>query len=96
MQAGLKLPAFTKLLFNMSTYFNVHMVPVLTMLFGIPIIGYFYLSKTEIDKKQLNKFIRFEFAVSITFKEAIMFDSSSILPWNCFILFASESLSYLV
>ncbi|MFA5230309.1 MAG: type II secretion system F family protein [Candidatus Paceibacterota bacterium] len=59
MQAGLKLPVLTKLLFDVSIYFNSHIVPVLTIFFGIPIISFFYFSKTDIGKKQLNKFIRF-------------------------------------
>ncbi|HRZ29558.1 MAG TPA: type II secretion system F family protein [Candidatus Paceibacterota bacterium] len=57
-EAGLKLPAFTKMLFSVSTYFNAHMVPVLATFFGVPIVLGFYFFKTDIGKKQFNKFIR--------------------------------------
>jgi type IV pilus assembly protein PilC len=58
MQAGLKLPAFTKMLFNVSTYFNSHMVMVISLLFLIPILFYAYFFKTNIGQKQFNRLIR--------------------------------------
>ncbi len=58
MQAGLKLPAFTKVLFNVSNYFNAHMALVLFLFFTIPTLFYIYFFRTDIGQKQFSKGIR--------------------------------------
>jgi len=58
MQAGLKLPAFTKMLFNVSTFFNKNMPMVLSSFVLIPLILFFLIFKTSIGQKQFNKLIR--------------------------------------
>lgn len=58
MQAGLKLPAFTKLLFNVSNLFNANMTIVILGMVFIPLSFYLYFFKTKNGKKQFNFMIR--------------------------------------
>ncbi len=58
MQAGLKLPAFTKLLFDVSNFFNANMTMVISGMFFIPLLLYLYFFKTKVGKKQFNVMVR--------------------------------------
>lgn len=57
-QAGLKLPAFTKLLFDISNFFNANMTMVISGMFIFPLIFYLYFFKTKPGKKQFNVMVR--------------------------------------
>ncbi|MDD3156046.1 MAG: type II secretion system F family protein [Candidatus Pacebacteria bacterium] len=57
-QAGLKLPAFTKLLFDISNFFNANMTMVISGMFIFPLIFYLYFFKTKAGKKQFNVMVR--------------------------------------
>jgi type IV pilus assembly protein PilC len=57
-QAGLKLPAFTKLLFNVSNFFNANMTMVISGMFILPLLFYLYFFKTKAGKKQFNIMVR--------------------------------------
>jgi type IV pilus assembly protein PilC len=57
-QAGLKLPAFTKLLFNVSNFFNANMTMVISGMFILPLLFYLYFFKTKVGKKQFNIMVR--------------------------------------
>lgn len=58
MQAGLKLPAFTKFLFNVSNFFNQNMLLVTFLLFLIPTLLFLYFFKNNNGQKQFAKAIR--------------------------------------
>ncbi len=58
MQAGIKLPSFTKMLFNVSIYFNAHMVLVFGCMTIIPTILYIFMSRTFTGQKIFNSAIR--------------------------------------
>jgi type IV pilus assembly protein PilC len=58
MQAGIKLPSFTKMLFNVSIYFNAHMVPVISLLFLIPTILFIFITRVPVGQKMMSFLIR--------------------------------------
>jgi len=58
MQAGIKLPTFTKVLFNMSNFFNDNMLLVSFILFLVPFLLFLYFFKNNTGKKQFAKMIR--------------------------------------
>ena len=57
-QAGIKLPAFTKMLFQVSTYFNAHMTLVFSLLFSIPTVLYVFFSRFPVGQKLYSLGIR--------------------------------------
>ncbi len=58
MQAGIKLPSFTKMLFNVSIYFNAHITLVLSLFIAIPTILFIFFSRTMTGQKLFSIMIR--------------------------------------
>jgi len=57
-QAGIKLPSFTKMLFNVSIYFNAHITLVLSLFTAIPAALYIFVSRTMTGQKLFSILIR--------------------------------------